>query len=65
MTSSLSYAAWSVLAAGTLLLWARARLPGTAPARPAVVLQRLATGPVLRVVLLAGWAWAGWHLFAR
>jgi hypothetical protein len=30
-----------------------------------LVLERLATGPILRVLLVLGWMWAGWHLFAR
>jgi hypothetical protein len=30
-----------------------------------VVLQRLATGPFLRVALVLAWGWVGWHLFAR
>jgi hypothetical protein len=30
-----------------------------------VVLERLATGAILRVVLVLGWMWVGWHLFAR
>jgi hypothetical protein len=30
-----------------------------------MVLERLATGPILRVVLVLGWMWVGWHLFAR
>ena len=38
---------------------------GAAPARPGVVLERLATGPFLRVALVLAWMWAGWHLFAR
>jgi DUF1365 family protein len=33
--------------------------------RPAAVLRRLATDPWLRVPLVLGWAWIGWHLFAR
>lgn len=67
MTSALSYAVWALLGLATLVLWARSRFgaPERSPARPAVVLERLATGPTLRVLLVLGWAWAGWHLFAR
>ncbi len=65
MSAALSYTFWAVLAAVVLLVWARShgRRPG--PARPSVVLERLATTPVLRVVLVLAWMWAGWHLFAR
>lgn len=65
MTSAFSYAAWCVLALATAALWARSRRAGSSPARPAVVLQWLAAGPVLRVLVVAAWAFAGWHLFAR
>jgi hypothetical protein len=34
-------------------------------ARPARLVERLATGPVLRVALVLGVMWTGWHLFAR
>ena len=44
---------------------ARSRVPGSPRPAPAVVLERLATGPFLRVVLVLAWMWAGWHLFAR
>ncbi len=46
-------------------LWARSRTAGSTLARPGVVLERLATGPFLRVLLVLSWMWAGWHLFAR
>jgi hypothetical protein len=65
MSSNFSYAVWAVLGLVTLLLWARSRTEGSSPARPAVVLERLATGPILRVALVLAWGWAGWHLFAR
>lgn len=69
MTSALSYAVWALLGLATLVLWARShsrfRAPERSPARPALVLERLATGPILRVLLVLGWAWVGWHLFAR
>jgi Family of unknown function (DUF6186) len=65
MTSAFSYAVWVLLGLATLLLWARSRAAERSPARPALVLERLATGPILRVLLVVGWMWAGWHLFAR
>ena len=65
MTSAFSYAIWSLLGVATLVLWARSRAAERSPARPALVLERLATGPILRVLLVLAWGWAGWHLFAR
>ncbi len=65
MTSAVSYAVWAVLGLATLALWARSRAPGSTPARPGLVLERLATGPILRVLLVLAYMWAGWHLFAR
>jgi hypothetical protein len=62
----LGYTGWGLLAAGALVLWVVSHSArGTAVARPSVVLTRLATGPWLRIVLLAAWMWTGWHLFAR
>jgi Family of unknown function (DUF6186) len=66
MSSALSYAVWGVLALATAGVWAASLSGGrSSPARPALVLQRLATGPFLRIVLVLSWMWAGWHLFAR
>ncbi len=65
MSAALSYTVWAVLGAFALGLWARSRSSGGRVARPAVVLERLATGPLLRVVLVLAWIWVGWHLFAR
>jgi hypothetical protein len=63
--SSVSYAVWALLGAAALGLWAWSRSSRETPARPAVVVERLATGPLLRVTLVLVWMWAGWHLFAR
>lgn len=65
MSAALSYAVWAVLGAVALGLWARSRSPGASVARPAVVVGRLATGPLSRIVLVLVWIWVGWHLFAR
>lgn len=65
MSSAWEYAVWGVLGAATLALWAWSHAPGAPLARPSAVVQRLATGPVLRVLLVLGWMWVGWHLFAR
>ena len=63
--SSLSYAVWALLGAAALGLWGGSHSSRATPARPAAVLERLATGPLLRVALVLVWMWAGWHLFAR
>jgi len=67
VSSAFSYAVWGVLGLATVGVWAASHAGRTSssPARPALVLQRLATGPFLRVVLVLSWMWAGWHLFAR
>jgi hypothetical protein len=65
VSSTLPYAVWAVLGLAALGLWARSHAGGSSHARPAVVLQRLATGPFLRIVLVLSFTWAGWHLFAR
>ncbi len=65
MSAAISYTVWALLGVALLGLWARSRSAGSTVARPAVVVQRLATGPVLRVVLVAWWMFTGWHTFAR
>jgi len=66
VTSTLGYATWTLLLIGALVLWVLSHTTrGSAVARPSVVLSRLATGPVLRVLLVLAWMWTGWHLFAR
>jgi hypothetical protein len=65
MTSALVYAVWALLGAALLALWAWSSTDRAPLARPSVVLVRLASGPLLRVVLVVGWMWTGWHLFAR
>ena len=67
MTSAWGYAVWAALAAVALLLWAlsHAASKGRVVARPSAALARLAGDPWLRVPLVVGWAWVGWHLFAR
>ncbi len=65
MIAAVSYAVWVVLGVCALGLWARSRSSQASVARPAVVVERLATGPLLRILLVLAWMWAGWHLFAR
>ena len=56
---------WALLGLALVGVWVRASVGGSSPARPGVVLERLATGPVLRIALVLAWGWMGWHLFAR
>lgn len=65
MTSAISYAVWAVLGLALVGVWVRSSIPGSSLARPGVVLERLATGPFLRIALVLAWGWMGWHLFAR
>jgi len=65
MTSALSYAVWALLGLALLGVWVRSSVRGSPLARPGLVLERLATGPVLRIALVLAWGWMGWHLFAR
>jgi predicted cation transporter len=63
--STLSYVIWAVIGAAALGLWGLSYLRPTALAHPADVVGKLATHPVGRVVLVLGFLWLGWHLFAR
>jgi hypothetical protein len=66
MTSAVGYVVWALLLVAALVLWGLSYSSrGPAVARPAAVVARLATGTWLRIVLVAGWMWVGWHLFAR
>jgi hypothetical protein len=65
VTAAASYAVWGLLGAALLGLWARSRSPGSTVARLAVVVERLASGPLLRFALVGWWMFTGWHLFAR
>ncbi len=46
MTSALSYAVWALLGLALLGVWFRSYAAGSSVARPAVLLERLATGPL-------------------
>ena len=65
MTSAFSYAVWALLGLALIVVWARSSVRGSTLARPGMVLERLATGPFLRIALVLAWGWMGWHLFAR
>ena len=60
---ALSYAVWAALGLALVaLVWVSHR-GACAPAVEA--LSRSPRTPVLRVVLVLGIMWVGWHLFAR
>ena len=63
------YVAWSASVVGALALWwltATGRfLAGRRVARAGALVRGLTRRPPLRLVLIVGWMWVGWHLFAR
>lgn len=62
MSSSPSYAVWALIGAMALALWA---VSLTSAGKRFVVRPKVVLARWLRLLLLAGWAWLGWHLFAR
>ena len=62
---SVTLAGWVILTAAVVALEARARL--TSPRRATLedALTAVRSVSVGRIVLLAGWVWLGWHVFAR
>ena len=63
--STASYVVWGAIGALALLLWGFSYLRPSAVAHPADVVGKVVTHPVGRVVLVLGFMWLGWHLFAR
>jgi Family of unknown function (DUF6186) len=63
--STVSYVVWGVIGALVLLLWGVSYARPSAVAHPSDVVGKVATHPVGRVILVAGFMWLGWHLFAR
>lgn len=63
--STASYLVWAAIGVIALALWWLSRVRPAAAAAPGEVVGRLASNPVLRVVLVLGFMWLGWHLFAR
>jgi hypothetical protein len=56
---------WAVIGAGLLACLV---LSAVAPRRlptAATAIGALVSSPVGRVVIVVGWMWLGWHLFAR
>jgi hypothetical protein len=63
--STLSYLVWALFLAAALVLWWMSYGRPASVAQPSEVLVRLVTHPVVRVLLVLGVMWLGWHLFAR
>jgi hypothetical protein len=63
--STASYVVWAAIGVLALVLWWLSYLRPAAVAHPSDVVGRLATYPVVRVLLVLGFMWLGWHLFAR
>ncbi|MGH8995646.1 MAG: DUF6186 family protein [Acidimicrobiales bacterium] len=58
-------AIWAVLAVALLVLLALSHLPRPPIARLTAAIRSATTHPVAFVALMLGWAWLGWHSFAR
>jgi hypothetical protein len=63
--STISYVVWGAIGVLALALWWLSYARPGAAAHPAAVVGKLATLPVLRVILVLGFMWLAWHLFAR
>jgi hypothetical protein len=63
--STASYVVWGLIGALALLLWWLSYLRPSTVAHPADVVGEVATHPVGRIILVLGFMWLGWHLFAR
>jgi len=63
---SATFVVWAVLGLATLGVLGLALLGrGRRIARPGSLLRPVSAHPVLRVVVVLGWMWLGWHFFAR
>ena len=64
-----TYTAWAVVAAAAVALWwltsTSHTLAGRRVARPGALVRGLLRRPFFRLVVVVGWMWVGWHLFAR
>ena len=56
---------WGLCGAAGVALWVLARARPDLVVRPSEVVARLVTVRVVRVALLVGYLFLGWHLFAR
>lgn len=58
-------AVWALLAGTLLVMLALSHRPHPPIARLSVAVRRLTARPIVFVALMLGWAWLGWHSFAR
>jgi hypothetical protein len=63
--STISYVVWAAIGVLALVLWWLSYARPSQVAQPSAVVGKLATLPVLRVLLVLGFMWLAWHLFAR
>jgi hypothetical protein len=63
--STISYVVWAAIGVLALVLWWLSYARPSQVAHPSAVVGKLATLPVLRVLLVLGFMWLAWHLFAR
>jgi hypothetical protein len=63
--STVSYVVWAAIGVIALGLWWLSYVRPAAAAHPTDVVGKLATYPVVRVILVLGFLWLGWHMFAR
>jgi hypothetical protein len=62
---SVTFVVWTVLGLATLVVVALAMAGRGRIARPSALLFPVSTHPVVRVLVVLGWMWVGWHFFAR
>jgi hypothetical protein len=63
--STISYIVWAAIGVLALGLWGLSYLRPNVVAHPSDAVGQLVTRPVVRVLLVLGFMWFGWHLFAR
>jgi hypothetical protein len=64
VTRAATLVGYALILVAAVATEARARRGGP-PARLAALLRALGDHGLARFLLLAGWLWLGWHLFAR
>jgi uncharacterized protein DUF6186 len=65
VTAAAVDAVWAALAASLATALVLSHLPRARLAHLSELVRRARAVPVLSVALLLGWAWLGWHFFAR
>ncbi|MDA8357540.1 MAG: DUF6186 family protein [Actinomycetota bacterium] len=62
---SATFLIWGVLGLATLTVLLFSLLGKGRLARPAELLGPVQAHPMLRIAVVLGWMWLGWHFFAR